>query len=104
MRFKCIATVFLSVPGSYLKMTTVTTHSSSDRQSLLNGRIELWSYYNYNTCSRHSYYADEVPSEIKLYKVLTTVGCIFATPINLLCCIPTIRSLEKVCITKEYGN
>ena len=70
---------------------------ASERQNLLSGsRIELWSFYHCQTGTREPHYADEVPSENKMYKFLSIMGCIFSTPIALLCCIPIIRSLKKV--------
>ena len=54
--------LFLLMPVSYLKMTTITHNSSSDHQD---ERIELWSFYNI-TCTKNTFYADEVPWEIIL--------------------------------------
>ena len=93
--------LFLLMPVSYLKMTTITHDSSSDHQD---ERIELWSFYD-NTCTKNTFYADEVPGEIRAYKILIILGCIFLTPITFLCCIPIICSLKKVriiCTPKNY--
>ena len=64
-----------------------------------NERIVLmhWSSAQYGDTT---YYADKLPCEIKWYKILSVLAAIFTTPVALLCLIPTVNYMEKVCTPK----
>ena len=54
--------------------------------------------FKYEGSTSYSY-ADDLPCAINLYIVLSVIGSILATPLVLVCCIPTIISLKKVMVT-----
>lgn len=74
---------------------SIASDSPAESQYMRNGKIVLFSCFNWQTCVREYYYADRVPCEIKVYTVLSVLACILATPIALLCCIPTVLSLKR---------
>ena len=47
--------------------------------------------------TKYYYYADDLPCAAIMYTFLSVIGSIIATPLILLCCIPTIKSIKKVC-------
>lgn len=61
-----------------------------------NGRLVLLEWYNHQTGVPTYYYADSLPFAAKLYTFLSVIGSILSTPIILLCCLPTIKSIKKV--------
>ena len=59
-------------------------------------RIVLSAVVDYKYGTTHYYYADDLPGAAKLYTFLSVIGSITATPLILLCCIPTVKSIKKV--------
>ena len=67
-----------------------------DSRYLHNGRLTLLKWQNAQSAGPTYYYADDLPYAAKLYTVLSVFGSILSTPLVLLCCIPTIKSIKKV--------
>ena len=85
------------LPFQYSRMyQTIATHDA-ESQYMSNGKIVLFSFFNCQNCETEYYYADRLPCEIKVFRVLAVLACILATPIALLCCVPAVLSLKKVC-------
>ena len=63
---------------------------TQDSRYIHNGQLTLLESEDY------FYYADNLPWAAKLYTVLSVVASIVATPLVLLCYLPTIASIKKV--------
>ena len=68
------------------------------------GRILLKVTYSPDGGIARHYYADGLPGAAKLYTVLSVLGSITATPLILLCCIPTVKSIKKVHFSMFHVN
>jgi hypothetical protein len=64
-------------------------------------RVPLKEWYDLESGRTYYYYADELPGAFKLYTVLSVIGSIIATPLILLCCIPNLKSIKKVCTVAD---
>ena len=69
-----------------------------------NGRVVLKEVIDFKYGTTHYYYADDLPCAAKLYTFLSVIGSIIATPLILLCCIPTIKSIKKVHFLTVYSK
>ena len=76
---------------------THVTERMQDSRYIHNGRLTLLEWYDFRTPQGYFYYADDLPWAIKLYTVLSVVASILSTPLVLLCCLPTIASIKRVC-------
>jgi hypothetical protein len=74
----------------------MTSQRQHDGKNNGKTRVILLEWYNPNTGIPYYYYADELPCEAKMYRVLSVIGSIIATPLILLCCIPNLKSIKKV--------